>query len=175
MPVVTMDRVRALPDIIAADNFEFILGSIPGGTNDRDMVVKCQQAVYPGTSQEAFEVVLHGHAVGFRGRRIFPRNLSITYVEDTFMDTTFQLLSWLEFIVGTTTGVSLGYKNAYSISPELVVYDAVGREADRVRFYGLFLQDKPDIQLDGGSSQAFVVTANFVYDYYESRLLGTGI
>lgn len=175
MPVITMDRVRALPDILAADNFEFIMGSIPGGTNDRDMVVKCQQAVYPGSSNEAYEVVLHGHAVGFRGRRIFPRQLSITYVEDVLMDTTFQLLSWLEFIVGTGSGVSQGYKNAYSISPELVIYDTVGREADRVRFYGCFLQDKPDVSMDGGSSQAFVVNANFVYDYYESRLLGTGI
>ena len=174
MPVITMDDVRSLPDILSTDNFEFLLGKVPGSTDDRDMVIKCQQAVYPGTSHEAYEVILHGHAVGFRGRRIFPRQLSITYVEDVNMDTTEKLLLWQEFIVGTRSGVSGGYKAEYTITPELVVYDTVGREADRVKFYGTMIQDKPDVQLDGGSSQAFVINATFAYDYYESALIGTG-
>lgn len=174
MPMVTMENVRSLPDILSNDNFEFRMGSIPGGTNDRDMVIKCQQAVYPGTSHEAFEVVLHGHAVGFRGRRIFQRQLSITYVEDVKMDTTFQMLSWLEFISGTISGASQGYKSAYSINPQLIVYDTTNKEVDKVNFFGLFLQEKPDVQLDGSSTQAFIITATFQYDYYVSSLLGTG-
>jgi hypothetical protein len=169
MPRVSIDRARGLPDIMAASDFEFILGTIPGGTSDRDMVVKCQQVSYPGMGQEAFEVPLHGHVMYFRGRKTFPRNLSVTYLEDRTMDTTNQLESWFEYIVGTNSGTSAGYKRSYALDgPRLITYDTTGRAVKSVVFYGLQPQDKPDVQYDGSSSAVYTISATFVYDFYEA-------
>lgn len=168
MPRVDIDRARGLPDILSTDNFEFILGTIPGGSTDRDMIVKCQQVAYPGMGQEAFEVPLHGHVMYFRGRKTFPRTLSVTYVEDRTMDTTRQIESWLEFIVGTRSGTSAGYKRAYALDgAELITYDNTGTEVKAAKFFGLQPQDKPDVQYDGSSTQLMAINVNFVYDYYE--------
>lgn len=173
MPRVDIDRVRGLPDIISTAEFEFIIGSIPGGSTDRDMIVKCQQVSYPGMGQETFEVPLHGFVVNFRGRKTYPRTLSVTYAEDRTMDTTRNMESWLEFIVGTRSGTSAGYKRAYAVdNAQLITYDNTGREIKRVVFFGLQPQDKPDVQYDGSNSQPYTVSVNFIYDHVEPGGIG---
>lgn len=171
MARISLDRYRALPDIISTTEFELILGAIPNWGQDRDLIVKCQQAVYPGTGNEAYEVPLAGFSGYFRGRKTYPRQLSLTFVEDRFLHTTNAFNTWLEFIVGTESGTSAGYKKQYALDDvQLITYDPTGQKIDTVHFYGVFPQDKPDVQYDGSSSQLYSVSVTLVYDYYTSDL-----
>lgn len=168
MPRISLDRVRGIPDIMSTGDFEFIIGSIPGGTTDRNLVVKCQQAEYPGMGQEAFEVPVHGHVVYMRGRKTFERTMSVTYLEDRTMDTTNQFESWLEFIAGTNSGTSGGYKRSYAVDgARLITYDTTGLAVKEIVIFGLQPQSKPTISYDGTSTQAMTVNMSFVFDYYE--------
>lgn len=175
MARISLDRVRALPDIISTTEFELILGNIPNWGQDRDLIVKCQQAVYPGTGNEAYEVPLAGYSMYFRGRKTYPRQLSLTFVEDRFLKTTNAFNNWLEYIVGTNSGTSAAYKrgadSGYSLDDvQLLTYDPTGHKIDTVHFFGVFPQDKPDVQYDGSSSQLYSVSVTLVYDYYTSDL-----
>jgi hypothetical protein len=178
MPRVSLNRVEGLPDAMTTDSYEFIIGQLPGtiGT-DKQLVVKCQQVMYPGVGQETVEMPLHGYILHFRGRKTFPRTLSVTYVETVDMGTTNTLESWAEFTVGTQTGTSLAYKNATSIAgtggggyavngAQLITYDVTGALAKTVTFYGLTPQDKPDVQYDSSSSTLYLVQQTYTYDYY---------
>ena len=114
----------------------------------------------------SLEVPLHGFTTYFRGRKTYPRQLSITYVEDSTFDTTNNIEGWLEQIVGTESGTSAGYKRDYALDgPTLITYDTTGLAVKQVTFLGLQPQDKPDVQYDGSSgSQAMIINVNFVYD-----------
>lgn len=172
MARISNQDVRGLSDIISPSEFEFSLGSIPGYTVDRELNIKCQQAVYPGNSNEAYEVMLHGHSVFFRGKKTVPHQLSLTYVEDRLLGTSTAFKLWSEFVVGTKSGTSGGYKADYAIDgPQLITYDPTGAVIDTVTFYGVFPQDKPDVSYDSTSSQIYLVNVTLTYDYYESSLV----
>jgi hypothetical protein len=170
MPRINLDQIRGLPDILSTDNFTFNIGTVPSASaisDDTQVFLKCQQAIYPGTGNEVFDVPLAGFVVKMRGRKTFPRQLTVTYVEDRSMSTSLLFEGWLEYMTGTLTGNSAGYKASYAIDgATLTEYDTVGNSIKTAVFYGLVPSDKPDIQHDGSSSQLMMVQMTFMYDYW---------
>jgi hypothetical protein len=172
MPRVDVSRIDGLPDILSTSDFEFIIGTIPGGSTDRQMVIKCQQVSYPGTGHQAFDVPLHGFIKKFRGQKTYPGTLSVTYAEDRTMDTTKQIEAWLEYIAGSQSGTSAGYKRNYSVNDAtLITYDTTGQIVSEVVFKYLMPTDKPDIQYDGSNAQPYIINMTFSYERYESSLV----
>jgi len=155
---------------MTTDSYEFIIGTIPGATDDRDLVVKCQQCVYPGVGHDNVEMPLHGYVINFRGRKTFPRTMSVTYIETRNMGTTTDFENWNEYVVGVNSGTSRGYKNGpggYAVDgAQIITYDTMGVPVKYATFYGLKPQDKPDVQYDSSSSQLYLVQQTFTYDYY---------
>src|SRR5580765_6265272 len=112
---VTLNEIETLPDILSTEHFLLNLGAIPGfGAND-DLALKCVDANIPGFSTENYEVPLHGVVRNFRGRKMYPRVLAVTYVEDSYMRTLNSLRAWMEQIVGQNTNTSIGGIADYSV------------------------------------------------------------
>ena len=121
--------------------------------------------VIPGMSNEAIEVQCSAHVRKFRGRKMFPRVMAVTFMEDITLDTLTKLRLWDQAIVGTNSATSIGNIAQYSVQPTLQVFDQKGSLADQIQFVNLFLQDIQDIALSSSSSTAAQVTAQFSYDY----------
>ena len=102
---------------------------------------------------------------------MYTRTLAVTFRERAGMPIYKALKGWDEFIVGTESGNSGGYKPAYSINPTLLVYDAIGAITNTISFENFFIQELADIQLDGQSSQGMEISATFSFD----RMVSGGV
>lgn len=171
MPRISYSQVNSLPDILDQTAFELVLGSMPLAGNGDQLTFKCQNVSIPGMSTEAFEAMLHGYVKRFRGRKVYPRQLTATFYEDSEFGTLNQFRAWSEAIVGSESGNSQGYQADYSINAYLFVYDTTGREIAVHTMEGFFPQDVPDVQMDGSASGAVSVPVTFSYD----RFLPNGI
>jgi hypothetical protein len=161
---VSYSQVRSVFDGLDQTAFLLNLGTIPGAGSDRFLAIKCMNVPVPGMSNEAYEAAVHGHVVRFRGRKVQSRQLTVTYYEDQNAATLITLRKWHEWVVGTESGNSQAYKSGYSIRPQLVIFDHVGRPIDEIRFDGFFIQEISDFTMDGGSSALVQVQATFSYD-----------
>jgi hypothetical protein len=165
MPVISLSQVEALPDALTGDHYNFYLGTLPGAGDSTSLMIKCLDCVIPGVSNEPVEVQLSAHVRKFRGRKMFPRILTATFLEDITLDTLTKLRNWDQQIVGTNSATSVGNIAQYAVQPTLQVFDQKGSLTDSIQFVNLFLFDIQDINLSSESSQAVRVTAQFSYDY----------
>lgn len=168
---VSFDRINSVFDGLDQQGHVFVLGTIPAFGNEGNLLLKCQQVQYPGYGNEAYDVASHGHVVRVRGRKTYPRSLSVTYFEDQQMRTNQTFKRWHEYIVGSNTGNSGGYKRQYSTRASLYTFDHVGKNISEVRFDGLFIQEIPDIQYDGTSSALIQVQCTFSYDRHTDSII----
>lgn len=164
MPRIGWNQVNNLPDTLDTSAFELLLGTLPGSGSSRDLTLKCQQANIPGFSNEAWESPLHGYVKKFRGRKMFSRSLSVTFIETAGGETYKQLKNWDEYIVGSRSGNSQGFQRQYSVNSRLVIYNTIGAVANAIDFENMFLQEVSDIALDGTSSQAALVQVTLSFD-----------
>lgn len=165
MPRVTLNEYQSLPDVLSAEHFAFNLADVPGFGDGYPLLIKCIDANIPGFSNEAYEVPLHGMVRNFRGRRMYPRSLAVSFIEDTTLGTLSALRGWMEQIVGTQSNTSVGGVADYGVTATLTIFDQAGNTVDEIQFINTFLQDVPDIQVTGESSALLRVTATFRYDY----------
>lgn len=158
-------------DILDQTGFKLIMGAVPlAGITDA-LTYKCQNVSIPGFGNEAFEAMMHGHVTRHRGRKTYPRSLSATFYEEANFSTLNQLRAWHEFVVGSESGNSGGYRDEYSVDAYLLVYDTTGKEVARHTMEYFFPQDISDTQLDGSSSNAVSISVTFSYD----RFLPNGV
>lgn len=172
MSRISFEQVNSIPDVLDQSAFELVLGSIPIAGGSQDLTIKCQNVSIPGFSNEAFEAMMHGHVKRFRGRKMYPRQLSATFYEDSRFLTHTKLRQWHEFIAGSESNNSQGFQDEYSVVAELRVYNTVGDLISTNRIEGFFPQDVPDVQLDGSASQGVSVAVTFSYDRFLSDSVG---
>jgi hypothetical protein len=168
---ITFNQVNSLPDAIDTSAFELLLGNLPNAGSSFDLTLSCLTASIPGFQNEVWENNLHGHVTKFRGRKMYTRTLAVTYREVADLRNYIALKAWDEYIVGTESGSSSGYKNQYSIDATLLVYDVTGSVAGTFKMENFFPQEVGDVQLDGQSSQGMELSATFSFD----RMLVGGI
>jgi len=171
MPRITLSEVQSLPDILSTEHYVFNLGDIPGVGDSYPLAIKCVDANIPGFSTESYEVPLHGTVRRFRGRKMYPRSLAVTFIEDSTLHTLLTLRQWMEQIVGSESQTSIGGVADYSTLATLTLFDQAGNEVNSLEFINCFVQDVPDTQVTGESSTAMRITATFSYDYV--RFSGT--
>lgn len=169
MPRVSLSDYMSLPDILSTEHYAFNLSDVPGVGDSYNLLIKCVDCNIPGFSTESYEVPLHGMVRNFRGRRMYPRTLAVTFLEDTTMDTLTSLRIWMEQIVGSETNTSIGNSADYEVTGTLTIYDQAGNDIDEIQFLNCFLQDVPDIQMTGESSTAMRVSTTFRYDTVRYR------
>ena len=165
MARLTLDNIRSLPDIIPSDNFTLQFGTVPTHGDSRTLTLKCLDASFPGSLNEAFEVNLAGFIVGFRGRKNYTHRLQVQFVEDKTFDTYNTLSQWLEFVVGTNSATSGGDKSVYSVPATMNIYDQTGAQISTLTFYSMFPTDLQDVPVTGQNTNLMQITATFNFDY----------
>lgn len=169
MPRITLSQIESLPDVLSSEHFTLQFGEIPNVGDGLQLMLKYIDCNIPGFSTEAFDVMLHGVQRGFRGRRMYPRSLACSFVEDSTMDTLNTLRQWMEQIVGTDSNTSVGGILDYAVPATLTIFDQAGNDIDSMNFINCFVQDVPDVQVTGESSTLMRITATFKYDYAQYR------
>lgn len=170
MARINFTQLNNLPDILDQVAFELVMGNVPVAGSTFDLTLKCQQCSLAGFGNEAWEALLAGHTLKFRGRKTFPRTLSVTFLEDSTLATWNKLKRWDEYIAGSESGNSGGFKAQYSITASLLIYNTIGALIGTIGYENFFIQEVTDVQLDGTSSQGVPVNATFTYD----RLIPSG-
>lgn len=166
---MSLTRQESAPDNLDNARFELLLGTIPGGGSTTNFTLGITTTSYPGWGNETWEAPVNGHIRKFRGRKTYPRTLSVTYNDFVTFENTTKLRQWNEFIVGTDSGNSSGYRVDYSINADLIVYDVTGVAIDDTTMWKMFLNDLPDVTVDGQASAGFTATCTFSYDYTTSN------
>lgn len=172
MARISLSQVNSLPDILPTDGFTMQFGNVPGFNGDSSpLTIKCANVMMPGFSNAHFQAMLHGLVVSFRGRKDYPRQVQIQFVEDRTFSTNNALKSWMEFIVGTNSATSAGNKSSYAIQGLLTVYDQTGAAINNITFYNMFPTDIQDTQLTGEQTAMMLIGASFSYDWHQSDTL----
>jgi hypothetical protein len=151
--------------------FRMYFPSIPGGGNTASLEINCQNAIWAGSSTEDYEVTRHGITKTYRGRRVYPRTLSINFVELTGAPITKALKNWLDYKAGSETNASQGFSQDYTTTAYLEIHDTTRQATHTITYLRLMVQDVPDITMDGTSSGQVVLSATFKYD----KVLESGI
>ena len=169
MSRLSFDELNSVGAPLDQIGYRLFLGSLPGVGNADKICIQCTNVMWPGVSNQAFEVGAAGHTVKARGKHENPRTLSATFFENQEMSIFNDLARYHKFVVDAKSGNSADYKERYSIRPALKIYDTTGKEVNSVSFINFFIQDLPDITFDGSSSAAVMVQATFSYDlaYYD--------
>ena len=168
MAKVTLTELQSLPDPLTSDLYEFVIGRIPGGGGDTNVLrIQCQQVSVPSKTIEPVNVDLHSNTVVFAGRMTFSHDMSITFVENRRMDVFKILNAWAEYCRNKQTQLG-NYKADYSTTAELYVYDQIGQVVQTFRFYGLWINTLPEYQFDSSSANLITAAATFQYDYWTS-------
>ena len=168
MPRISLSDVKSIGDLITADTFELLFGTVPVAGASKGLTLKCYSVMYPGFSNMAFDIRLAGHVVRQRGMKEYTRQLQVVFAEDSKTNTMNILRKWHEFVVGTDSGNSGGPKSEYAVDAQLNIYNQQGILADKITFRGVFPFQIPDISMQGDNSALMLVTADFSYDNFES-------
>jgi len=164
MPSISFEQIQALPDVLLDDRFELLINPKGDGAgNTEALTLRCQGAAMPGSQIEQVLVGLSGHQVHFRGRKIYPNTLAITYVETHEGIVMTTLRQWKEYIVGSSSGNGAS-KQDYSVTATLNIFDEGGNVALSIDIEGLWITDIQDTQLNGSAAQPFLVMVTFSYD-----------
>ena len=164
MSRISFAQVNSISDPLDQSSFELLIGNVPIAGETLDLTIKTQTASIPGMSTEVFETMLHGHVIKVRGRKVYPRTLSTTMIEDSVFGTTNKIRQWSEFIAGSESGNSQGFRADYAVDAQLIVYNTKGDPISRTIFENFFPQEISDTQLDGSSSAVVSVSVTWSYD-----------
>ena len=166
MPKPSLDDILNIKDPMLNDNFDLLFDRIPGGGNNRQMLIQCKTASKPGMSLQQAEMELFGHKVLHVGRKTFSHSMSISFHEsyDAFINRALE--RWSE--EGRKTKTQHGkFKRDYVATGTLTTYDQTGAVAQRWKVYNMWPTEVPEAQFDGSGGTAMTADATFAYDYYE--------
>lgn len=168
MPKPTLGEVAdSIVDPLFSDNYLLEIGSVPGAAgNSRPLTLQCRTAIKPGFTIENVEVALFGHTLQYAGRKTFSHDMQVEYVENGKGEIHTTMEEWGEKCRGTQSQHG-SYKNEYSKTATLTMFDTTGKVVLRYRIYGLWPSSVPDTNLDGQSATLITLGIGFKYDYYE--------
>lgn len=162
--------VGGLPDPLLTYNFDLFFDSIPGGqgVDPRGLTIRCMTTVLPGMQIDQVTVPLHGVEVNYGGRQIYSKQFPATLHETRDNGVRAAIRGWVEYARNNRLNQGK-FKNDYSRTAEIVVYDDIPNEIRRVKVFGVWPMSFDDLQLDGSQSAAASYNVTFSYDYTEEQ------
>lgn len=159
----TLSKVASVADIMDQGRFLLLIDEAPGGGDTEGLSIRCFTCVIPGTSSEILEVPMHGYTLRYRGRKMHTSPMTVSFWEDSNMDSYHILWDWMEYVTETESGNSVGYLKDYSVTAQLSKFDTTGLEASRWFIYNSFPQDMTDVTLSDESSAPLQIQCMFAF------------
>ena len=164
----TTETLGNLTDVMTTDAFIVQFAKIPSlsGTST-DLALRCSSVSLPGISNQKVPVDIHGYQMYFRGKKTTGGgDITLTFTEFKDVKVGKTLMGWHEFVVGTSTGNSKGYKSVYSTTMTVTAFDVTGKAALQYRCFNVFPTQVPGVTLDSTNVTPMQLQCTFSTDYY---------
>lgn len=149
-------------------NWDIFIPNMPGTPNSRPFTIKAMTTSIPGASIEKVEVPLHGAVNNYAGRPMFPRTLQMTLLETRDIGTRDMMRRWQK-IARNLQNNSGAYKDVYSTTIEMVLYDDIPSEVKSIKLVGAWPETLDDSGVDGSQSAAVNISVTFSYDFIDEE------
>ncbi len=146
-----LNEYLSVGDPLISADFFLLIPFIPGSADPRKISYKVISTALPGSQIEQVPYEIGARKFNYAGRRTYSGNWTATLIETADGSTRGDLLRWMDIARPYATGAGT-YKNQYSVSAELRVYDAGNRVAVASVIKGLFPLSIDDANLDQSSS-----------------------
>ncbi len=167
----TLEQHDNMPDILGSSDFRFTFSRIPGslGIDLEKFSLNCTQAVIPGITINKMEQrFAGGHKLNYGATSTFSGMMAMNFLERVDSQTVLAMRAWLEFIRGTSSANSGGYKKDYAVVGRLEIFDGPGNVAMEITCHNVFPQEFPEVQLDSTSeAQQIQYPISFNYDWWK--------
>lgn len=162
----SLQDVRSLVDPLQTYNWDVIISAMPGTADSRTFTYKAQSTSIPGFMLEQVPVALHGVEVRYAGRANYSHSFQLTLIETRDMGTRNMLRRWQKLARDWQQN-SGSYKNVYSTTIELVLYDDIPSEIATLNLIGCWPETVDDSSVDSTSSGVVTTSVTFSYDYVD--------
>lgn len=172
MPRATLDAQDNMPDPLTVEGFRLTLANVPGSPGldiERNVALNCTQFVIPGITINKFEQRFPGgHKLNYGTTITHAGTAAAQFIERVDASVLAWLRPWQEFVRGTRSGSSGGYKKDYSTTGRMEVFDTTGRTAIEITVHNMFPGEFPESSFDTTSDgQGLLYTVPFSYDWWE--------
>ena len=165
MAAIAWSDIDALPDVLANDRFQFLMAPSVNADLNSTLALRCQQVSVPEEMFEPMVVALQGFEFSFRGRHVFDKLISATFIETVDGAVSTGISQWMQSIGGTESGNG-GTKKTYSTTATLNVFDQSGNTALAFTIKNLWPSQVPTTQLDGSQTSPYIKQIQFTYDKF---------
>jgi hypothetical protein len=166
MQPLVLDQVVATPDILTTNHFNLMVAAIPGGGNSYDFTVRNMTAVLPSKKNEPLRAVLHRHTFLQAGKTQYNHSFNASFLEarDGSIINTFR--NWQGMINEPGTNLPVP-KDQYITTGLVEIYGADNSIVDRRQFFGLWVANIGEVQLNGSSDELMKYDVTFAYDFWD--------
>lgn len=165
MPKTSLQDARSLPDPLFTYQWDVFFPSLPGSGDSRSLTYKATSASIPGSLIENVPVNLAGVELRYAGRENYSHAFALTLHETRDTGSLEMMRRWQKVARDNNTNTGT-YKNIYSTSVELSLYDDTNTEVRRITLKGCWVETIDDVQLDRASG-AVAITCTLSYDSLE--------
>jgi hypothetical protein len=151
--------------------WEFEIPS-PRGIGDSDVwILRAQSMTEPGRSFAVIDIPFKGTG-GIRvpGKETYSHEITVTLLESEDAKTYEAIQSWMKLIRDNVNGTGLADPDLKSDSV-LTLLNNQGTPVKRIKLVGMYPQNKADVKLDYGTSEAMKYDLTFAYDRWEEMSL----
>lgn len=167
MARASVQNLQSVGDPALAWNFSLSLPYIPGSSDTRDLIYKCQAATKPGTTLEAVDAALHGVNLVYASRRQYSHRITVRFMEDAGWKTRAKIQNWIDISRNWITNTG-SFKTTYAITADLVTYNDLPEVTDVTRMYGFWPTEMADVQMDGSTGEIVFLEVTFAYDFHQT-------
>lgn len=165
--MVEMGQVMSMPDVLLVDMFDMTIPAVPGGGDSEALMIRNQTAVLPGRRNDPIPVELHRYKVNFAGKMQFTNTFTSTYVDSIDLKVTNALRNWQNLITNPDTGIPY-MKSEYATTGIISIYGGNNKVVEQRTFFGLWVANIADVQLNGASDTPLTYNVTWCYDYWKA-------
>jgi hypothetical protein len=164
MPVTSLQDARALPDPLYTYQWDVIIAALPGSPNSRSLTYKATSTSIPGSMLEEVAVNLAGVELRYAGRQNYSHSFALTLHETRDTGSIEMMRRWQR--IARDNNLNTGtYKEMYSTSVELILYDDLNTVVRTITLVGCWPQTIDDAALDRASG-AVSISTTLSYDFF---------
>ena len=154
-------EMLSVTDPLQSWNWDIFIPNIPGSNDTTAITYRAVSSSIPETSLEQVSLEAHGVKLHYAGRRTWSGTWNLTLFETRQAGTRDALFKWQEFARSWENN-SGNYKQDYSVTAELALYDDLPQVVRSIKMYGLFPTQIGETQLN---QQAEIIQYQVTFSY----------